>query len=119
MFEVLPESRGRRFYIRASGTLSDDDYQELTPRLEKAIREFGRLRLFVDMEDMEGWDMMAAWDDFAFGLKHWNDFERIAMVGNKRWEEVSARVFDAVTKGEIRFFDTTERNTAHDWVEHA
>jgi len=119
MFEVLPESRGRRFYIRAAGTLTDDDYKELTPRLEKAIAEYGRLRLFVDMEDMEGWELKAAWDDFAFGLKHWNDFECVAMVGNKRWEEVSAKVFDALTKGEIRFFDIAERDTAHDWVEHA
>ena len=118
MFEVRPESKGRRFYIRASGTLTDDDYKELTPRLEKAITEYGRLRLFVDMEDMTGWELKAAWDDFAFGLKHWNDFERVAMIGTQRWEEISAKVFDKLTKGEIRFFDIAERNDAHDWIEY-
>ncbi|MBT7942120.1 MAG: STAS/SEC14 domain-containing protein [Alphaproteobacteria bacterium] len=119
MFEVYPESRGRRFFIRASGTLTDDDYKELTPRLEKAIADFGRLRLFFDMEDMEGWEVEAAFDDFAFGLQHWNDLERVAMVGDRRWEEVSAKVFNALNKGDIRFFDTDHRDTAHDWIENA
>ncbi|NQV85045.1 MAG: STAS/SEC14 domain-containing protein [Rhodospirillales bacterium] len=119
MFKVLPESKGRRLYVRASGTLTDDDYKELMPRMEKAIDEFGRLRLFVDMQDLEGWEIKAAFDDFAFGLKHWNDFERVAMVGNQRWEEISAKVFDALSAGEVRFFDAAHRDTAHDWIKHA
>ncbi len=118
MFEVRPESRGRRFFIRASGTLTDDDYKELLPRLEKAIAEHGRLRLLVDVEDMASWELKAAWDDFAFGLKHWNDFERVAMVGTRRWEEILANVFDKLTKGDIRFFDIKERDDAHEWIKH-
>ena len=117
MFDVLPESRGRRFFVKASGKLTDADYQELLPRLETAIAGFGPLRLYVDMEEFEGWEWLAAWDDFAFGIKHWNDFERVALVGDKRWEELSAKAFDHLTKGDIRFFDVAERDAAHGWVE--
>lgn len=116
MFEVLSESEGRRFFIKASGELTDDDYKGLTPVLETAIDEHGPLRLYVDMEEFESWELQAAWDDFAFGVKHWNDFERVALVGDKQWEEISAKIFDKFTKGDIRFFDVSKRGDAHDWI---
>ncbi|MDA1090016.1 MAG: STAS/SEC14 domain-containing protein [Proteobacteria bacterium] len=116
MFEVLSESEGRRLYIKASGRLTDADYKELTPRLEAAIEEHGPLRLYVDMEKFEGWELQAAWDDFAFGIKHWNDFDRVALVGDKKWEEASVKVVDKFTKGDFRFFDVSNRSAAHDWI---
>ena len=116
MFEVLSESEGRHLYVKASGRLTDADYKELTPRLEAAIETHGPLRLYVDMEAFEGWDLQAAWDDLALGIKHWNDFERIALVGDKKWEEISAKIFDSITKGDIRFFDVSKRNDAHNWI---
>ncbi len=116
MFEVLTESEGRCLFIKASGRLTDTDYKDLTPRLEAAIDQHGPLRLYVDMEDFEGWEMKAAWDDFAFGIKHWNDFERVALVGDKQWEEVSVKVIDMFSKGDFRFFDVSERGAAHDWI---
>jgi len=119
MFEVLPETHGRRFFVKASGKLTDDDYKQLTPRLDKAIAEHGPLRMFIDMEDFQGIELQAAWDDFAFGIKHWNDFERAAIVGDKRWQELSVKTFDLITKGDFRYFDTADKATAHSWVEDA
>ncbi len=119
MFEILPDSKGRRFHIKAVGQLTDADYKELMPKLAAAIKEFGPLRLLVDMESFEGWDLEAAWDDFIFGVRHWNDFERIALVGDKRWEELAAQVMDKLTRGEIRYFDLDKRGEAYAWIEGA
>ena len=119
MFEVLPESQGRRFFVKASGKLTDADYQDLLPRLETAIAGFGRLRMFIDMEEFKGIELQAAWDDFAFGVKHWNDFERVAIVGDKRWEELSVKTFDLITKGDFRYFDVVDRGRARAWIEDA
>lgn len=119
MFEVLPESRERRMFVKASGRLTDADYKEFTPQLEAIIDQYGSIRLLVDMTELEGWSLHAAWDDFALGIKHWNDFERVALVGNKRWEELSAQVMDKLTKGEIRFFDTADATAANAWIEEA
>lgn len=117
MFEILPESSGRRVYVRAEGWLTDADYKAFLPRLEAAIREHGRIRLFVDMADFEGWSPHAAWDDLLFGLKHWNDFERMALIGDKRWEDVVAKAMDALSKGEVRRFPAADRRAAQAWIE--
>lgn len=119
MFEILSGTQGRRFYIKAVGRLTDADYKDLTPKLEAAIEEFGPIRLYADLEGFEGWEPAAAWDDFVLGIRHWNDFERVAIVGDKTWEDVAARVMDKLTKGEFRFFPLAEQAEARTWIEDA
>ncbi len=119
MFDVLPESEGRRIFVKASGKLTDADYKALIPQLEAAIDRHGSLRLLVDMGEFKGIELQAAWDDFAFGIKHWNDFERMALVGDKRWEELLAKAFNRLTRGDIRYFDLVDANAARAWIEEA
>ena len=116
MFEMLDESKGKAVGIRAEGWLTDADYKEFLPGLEELIRRHGRIRLLVDMEGLEGWEIHAAWDDFTFGMTHWNHFERMALVGDKKWEEVAAKVTNLLMRGETRFFATSEKDAAWAWI---
>ncbi len=117
MFEVLPETHERRFFVKVSGKLTDADYKELLPRLDKAIADHGRLNMFIDMEEFEAIELRAAWDDFAFGIKHWNDFERVAMVGDKGWQELLVKTFDPFIKGDFRHFEIADKGAAQAWIE--
>ena len=116
MLELLPESAGNVVAIKATGRLTDADYKEFLPRLEEIMARAGRVRLLADLQDLEGWDLRAAWDDFAFGVKHWNDFDRIALVGDKKWEEIAARMADRLMKAEVRIFGPSEKGAAWDWI---
>ena len=91
-----------------SGKLTDAEYKNFIPKVEAVINEFGAIKLYVDMLDMAGWEWRVAWDDFAFGIKHWNNFTKLALVGEKRWEKFSAQVADKINKAEVRFFDRKE-----------
>ena len=97
--------------------MTDADYKALIPRLEAAIDRHGSIRLLVDMGEFKGIELQAVWDDFAFGIKHWNDLERMALVGDKRWQELSAKSFNRLTKGDIRYFDLADANAARAWIE--
>lgn len=116
MFTMLPESDGNIVGVRAEGKLTDADYKAFLPRLEEIIAAQGPIRMLVDMEGFEGWEPLAAWDDFAFGMTHWGDFKRIALVGDKAWEEMSAKLFNLLMKGEVRFFVPAEKDAAWVWV---
>lgn len=116
MFELLPQSKGKVVGIHASGRLTDLDYQSFIPKIEDRIDEFGKIRLLVDMEGFDGWDLSAAWDDFTFGMTHWHHFEKLAMVGDATWERLSARAADILIRGEVRYFDLGDRDAAWDWI---
>ncbi|MCG6897872.1 MAG: STAS/SEC14 domain-containing protein [Thiocapsa sp.] len=65
---------------------------------------------------MNGGDPHAAWDDFKFGIQHYADFERIAMIGDKRWEEWMARLCKPFTRAAVKYFDVAEADAAGAWV---
>ena len=51
---------------------------------------------------------------YQLGLKHGNEFVRVAIHGNKRWQEIAARVGSWFVSGEVRYFD--RRDDALAWL---
>lgn len=116
MFELLPESEGKIVGVHASGRLSDSDYKTFIPKIEERIDAHGKIRMLVDMDGFDGWDLYAAWDDFTFGMTHWHHFEKMALVGDKPWEKIAAKAGDMLMRAEVRFFDLEDKDSAWDWI---
>ncbi len=103
------ERCGEQFYLflKVSGKLTHEDYQSMTPMLEAALAEIRspRVNAFIDAVELEGWEPRAAWDDFKLGLKHGNEFDRVAIYGYKKWQSVAAKLASWFISGEVKFFD--------------
>lgn len=108
-------STGNVLGVKASGKLTHADYQQLVPKLEERIKEHGRVRVLVELEDCQGWDDLdAAWDDLKLWLKHRRDVERCAVVGERKWQErVIQLSWPFFTK---HYFDKAELEQAWEWV---
>jgi hypothetical protein len=50
------------------------------------------------MIGFQGWDPSALWDEIKFDLRHANDFERVATVGDNVWERVMWILIKPFTK---------------------
>jgi len=118
MIEFINEGEGKLVGIRVTGTLSDADYREvLIPRLEAIFAEHGKLDLLVHFDEgFKGWDLKAAWDDAAFGLKHRTDFGKLAVVGAPNWVDWCIKLSGFLWKGEIRVFPAEELAAAWRWL---
>jgi hypothetical protein len=73
-----------------------------------------KVKALIDGTELEGWELRAAWDDFKLGLKHGNEFEKIAIYGNKGWQEIAAKIGSWFMSGEVKYFETY--NDALDWL---
>jgi hypothetical protein len=101
--------------LTVAGKLTHDDYMVFIPVVEKALKEAKGLKvnLLIDMTAFKGWkELKAMVDDAKFGIKHLNDFDRIATVGNKKWEEVAMKAWGAVSKAKVKFFKNREKALA-------
>jgi hypothetical protein len=98
------------FTLKAVGKLSHADYETIVPMLESALEsvKHPNVKVLIDGTELEGWELRAAWDDFKLGLKHGNDFDRIAIYGNKGWQEIAAKVGSWFTSGEVKYFENFE-----------
>jgi hypothetical protein len=119
MLEIMPESKGKLLWVRASGKLTDADYQEvLIPRLEALIKEHGRIRLlFLLEEDFQGWEPGALWDDARLGLHHLHDFEKIAVVGAPRWVDLTVKLFARFMDAEVKAVIREQLTEAWAWIQ--
>jgi hypothetical protein len=85
-----------------------------SPQFVELSQRPGKLRLLFDMISFECWNAGALYDEVKFDLKHANDFERVAPVGDKEWERVMALLIKPFTKAKTRYFDATQYAAARE-----
>jgi hypothetical protein len=103
-------------FVQASGRLSKADYEHFGPIVSKAIEEKGRIRLLFEMSDFHGWTAGALWEDVKFDVKHFRDIERVAIVGDARWQAGMAAFCRPFTTASIRYFDRAQLEEAQRWI---
>jgi hypothetical protein len=104
--------------LKATGTLTHEDYLVITPMLEGALSQVDQpqVSLFLDATELDGWDLHAAWDDLKLGLNHKSEFERVAILGNKHWQEWATKVGSWFIAGEIKYFE--DQDDALKWLRY-
>ena len=109
-----------RFYLslKAVGKLTHEDYKVITPMIDSALNGIKepKINALMDITELDGWELRAAWDDFKLGLQHGSEFEKIALYGNKKWQEVVAKVGSWFISGEVQYFENI--NDAMFWLKN-
>jgi hypothetical protein len=65
---------------------------------------------------LRGWQAGAAWDDARFAFQHFHDVERLAVIGEKRWQKVLTFLSKPFTRAEVRYFAGSEAEAAQEWA---
>ncbi len=93
--------------LKAQGKLTHADYEVITPMIDSALEgvKSPKINAFIDGTELEGWEARAMWDDFKIGLKHGSEFEKVAIYGNKKWQERLSKIGSWFIGGKVRFFE--------------
>lgn len=116
MIKMTASQAGNLLTIEVSGKLTKSDYERFAPEVEELIRNRGKLRVLVVMRDFHGWEAGALWEDIKFDIKHFSDIERLALVGDKKWEQGMAAFCKPFTTAKVRYFPTDALDNARTWV---
>ncbi|AGB39110.1 SpoIIAA family protein [Natronococcus occultus] len=119
MIEKLPRSEGNSIGYEATDELSEDEYAEILADVEAAIDEYGSAKLLLDLSGVS--DSYAEFDayeeDFGFYLRHGEDMDCYAVVGDDSVLEWGTELSDRVTETDIEFFDAEDLDDAWEYVE--
>jgi hypothetical protein len=110
------EAGGKVLVIRLGGKLTKSDYERLVPEVERLIRRHGKVRMLIQMHDFHGWSLSALWDDIKFDLKHFAHIERLALVGESKWEAGMAAFCKPFTAATVRYFDEAKSGESLNWI---
>ena len=114
--ELHAEPGSNLLEVTVSGKLMREDYAKFVPEVERLLKEHGKLRMLCYLKDFHGWTLSALWEDLKFDYRHISDIERIAFVGDSRWEAGMAAFCKPFTKATVRYFDVAETSKATEWI---
>ena len=117
--QLKQENGGKLIAVQVTGKLVKADYERCVPEFDRLIRQHGKLCLLFEFTDFHGWEGGALWDEIKLDIKHVADIERIAVVGDKKWEQGMATFYKPFTKATIRYFDQANAPEARKWLREA
>ena len=117
--QLNEENDGRTLVVHVSGKLVKADYEHFVPEFERLVGLHGKLHVLFDMTGFHGWTVGAVWADTKFALQHFRDIDRLAMVGEAKWQAGMATFCKPFTKATIQYYDHTQAAAARQWLEQA
>ena len=114
--QIKQEDDGKVVAVRVTGKLLKADYERFVPELDRLIGQHGKVSLLFELTDFHGWEAGALWDEIKLDVKHFADIERLAVVGDKKWEHGMAAFCKPFTKATIRYFTHSEFAEARKWL---
>jgi hypothetical protein len=117
--KVQESENGKVLEVYVTGKLSEEDYGHFVPEVERLLKREGKISIVFEMSQFHGWEPGALWADVKFDFKHHGDIERLALVGDRRWQEWMAKFCRPFTTARIRYFDHSDSQAARLWVEGA
>jgi len=107
---------GKVLEILVSGRFSADDYNHLVPEVERLINLHGKMRIVFEMFKFRGWELGAVWEDIKFDFKHFADIDRLAVIGDRKWQEWMPIICRPFTTAAVRCFERGAAREARRWV---
>ncbi|MFV8838507.1 STAS/SEC14 domain-containing protein [Salinimicrobium soli] len=115
---VRIEEHENILYTIAEEKLEDEDYNRIIPLLEAKIKTYGLVRWYFEMKNFKGWSLSALWKDLKVDFKNRNKYEKVAMVGDKEWEEKLTDLMKPFTDADVKYFPLSEAEKARNWIKN-
>ena len=118
MLQILELTNKNLIATEASGKLTAKDIEKIHPLIHAILDRGMKVRWYFEMKDFDGWDVKGFWEDLKMDAAHAKDYEKIAMVGDKKWQNWITKFMKPFTNAEIKFFDLKDKETAKQWIKN-
>jgi SpoIIAA-like len=103
--------------LRISGILKRSEFGAEQSALARQIASRSKPRLLVILENFEGWERGADWNDLDLMISHGGKISKIAIVAEPRWETLTLAFAGAgVRRAPVKFFPPNELDQARSWL---
>ncbi len=117
MSAIIEIKDGNTWQIRVSGIITKSDLDKVQAAAREDIRNFGKIKVLLILDGMQGWEPGADWSDMSFIVTHGDDVEKIAMVGDLKWQtEALMFVGAGIRRTQVKYFPLAEMEQARAWL---
>lgn len=115
--KLIPHKPDHIIGLEIDGWIEAEDIDRVVELIEKRLNTGEKLRIYAEVNNWSGMSLGAFIKDFKFGLQHFKDFEKEAVVSDRRWLEGLAAVGNTLFSSiEVKHFTLEERDQALEWI---
>jgi hypothetical protein len=116
MLEKLSQSSESIVGYKVIGKVTAEDYQQLDPEVQALVNQYGKVGLLLDLQELAGEEAKAWLPDLKFGRQFHDKIAKMAIIGDKRWEEWLTAFADLFYAKQAKFFKPDETEKAWAWL---
>jgi hypothetical protein len=125
MIKVTADEATRILTVEAHGMVSEADIETALDNLQERFPQVGvrlsggakgGIRMFLDWEHLEGWEMGAKTSGTMAGKMMSDVVHRVAVVADAKWKDEQERLADVGKRANVRFFTLDQREKAMQWL---
>tara|TARA_R110002167_G_scaffold267264_1_gene473910 strand:- start:2334 stop:2693 length:360 start_codon:yes stop_codon:yes gene_type:complete len=117
MLQIIELTNDNVIASKASGKLRKEDIEKIHPLIHAILDKGMKVRWYFEMDNFTGWDLPGLWEDLKMDTAHARDYEKIAMVGDKKWQGWITPFMKPFTNANIKYFDVSQKEEAKEWIE--
>jgi hypothetical protein len=102
--------------LRASGKVTEEDYQNVLVPAVNAALAAGKVRLLYVLSEEFSYSPGAMWADTKLWFKDLKGWERVAIVSDADWLENAVKAFGWMMPGEVKVFESDDVRDAKAWL---
>ena len=105
------------YRLDISGVLLRTEFTRCETELAKELDRVRSAKLLFVLQQFEGWEPNADWNNLGFYVMHGDAISRIAIVGDERWRDLTMMFASAdLRKAPVEFFPANELARAREWL---
>lgn len=117
MVQFLDFNKDNIIATVVNGKLTEEDLNILHYKLHETLADNNKARWYFEMQDFAGWTLKGGWEDLKMDIKHANDYDKIAMVGDKEWQDLMTTLMKPFTSAELKYFKLADKEQAKQWIQ--
>ncbi|MFA9560020.1 STAS/SEC14 domain-containing protein [Evansella sp. AB-rgal1] len=117
MITVKPIDLEAIMEVVVNGKITKEDMEEFEQLFKEKKEKYGKVDLLMEVHEIQGYSMQAVMEDLQFSAKHWRDFNKIAILTDKKWIQIASNISNVLPGVEVKHFDLVERDKALYWLD--
>jgi hypothetical protein len=117
MLEIIDIKQDNIIVTIATGQLQQKDLEKVHPIIHSILDKGLKIRWYFEMNNFNGWIIKELWQDFNLSVAHEKDYERIAILGDEKWQGWATEFMMPFTNANIKYFNIKQKEEAKIWIE--
>ncbi|GEQ87421.1 hypothetical protein ULMS_29290 [Patiriisocius marinistellae] len=116
MLQILNSEKENLISAKLSGKISKNDVEKIHSKIHDILENNDKVDFYFEMDDFDGYTLKGFWEDIKTDSAHISDYGKMAVVGEKKWQEWATKITDFFTSSEVQYFEMAEKEKAMIWI---